>query len=241
MLACEESASIVCARVMRGTSSIASALTPARGERLDAARAGRAGGGRRARAPLGGSSGDLVVARRRHPQHDVGSGRAARGVCGELGARERVALVGEARRRPGAALDPHAGTGRDQALGLVGRERDPSLAVCALAADGDEHARRSGVLGLLGHARRVGLHVRIADAERRDRRLLDRARRRPAHEVVRPARLVVRAGRAAAAEGLLPDDRARGLVVDVEVARRVAELLVRERDRARGRRRRSSR
>ena len=77
----------------------------------------------------------------------------------------------------------------------------------------------------------VGLHVGVADAERRDGRLLDRARRRPAHEVVRPAGLVVRARGAAAAERLLGDDGAGGLVVDVEVARRVAQLVVRERDR----------
>ena len=67
------------------------------------------------------------------------------------------------------------------------------------------------------------------------------ARRRPAHEVVRPARLVVRARRAAAAERLLADDGAGRLVVDVEVAGREAQLVVRERDRRRARGRRPTR
>ncbi len=51
------------------------------------------------------------------------------------------------------------------------------------------------------------------------------------HEVVGPAGLVVGARGPPAAERLLSDDRASRLVVDVEIAGRVAELLVRKGDR----------
>src|SRR5688500_3144611 len=61
---------------------------------------------------------------------------------------------------------------------------------------------------------------------RGDEGLLDRAGRDPADEVPHRAGLVVRPARAGAAEGLLADDRARGLVVDVEVAGRVAERVL---------------
>ena len=67
------------------------------------------------------------------------------------------------------------------------------------------------------------LHVRVAVVGRRDERLLDRAGRRPAQQVQRRAGLVVGARGARPAERLLPDHRAGGLVVDVEVARRVAQ------------------
>src|SRR5690606_11750206 len=59
----------------------------------------------------------------------------------------------------------------------------------------------------------------------RDEGLLDGARARPAEQVQRAARLVVGARRAAPAEGLLADDGARGLVVDVEVAGGEAQRL----------------
>src|SRR5690606_33417851 len=61
--------------------------------------------------------------------------------------------------------------------------------------------------------------------------LLDRARADPAHEVQLRTGLVVRARRARAAERLLTDDSARGLVVDVEVARGVAQRRRRLADR----------
>ena len=74
-------------------------------------------------------------------------------------------------------------------------------------------------------------HVGVAVVLRRVERLLDGARRGPAQQVLRRAGLVVRAGRPRAAEGLLPDDRPGGLVVDVEVARGEAQGVLRERDR----------
>src|SRR5213076_3331113 len=58
---------------------------------------------------------------------------------------------------------------------------------------------------------------RVAVVGRRDEGLLDRARADPADQVPHRAGLVVRPGRARAAERLLPDDRAGRLVVDVEV------------------------
>ena len=72
---------------------------------------------------------------------------------------------------------------------------------------------------------------RVAVVRRRHERLLDRARADPADQVPQRARLVVRARGARAAERLLADDGAGRLVVDVEVARRVAELVLRVRRR----------
>src|SRR5687767_11789019 len=69
----------------------------------------------------------------------------------------------------------------------------------------------------------VRRHERIAVVGRRDERLLDRPRAHPADQVPHRARLVVRPGGTRAAEGLLRDDRARRLVVDVEVPGRVAK------------------
>src|SRR5436190_11115194 len=64
-------------------------------------------------------------------------------------------------------------------------------------------------------------HERVAVIRGRDERLLDRARADPADQVPHRARLVVRARRSSATEGLLADDRAGRLVVDVEVPGRV--------------------
>src|SRR5690349_5053544 len=72
--------------------------------------------------------------------------------------------------------------------------------------------------------------VRVAVVGRRHEGLLDRPRRGPAQQVDRRAGLVVGAGGPTAAEGLLPDDRAGGLVVDVEVARGEAQRLAGPRD-----------
>ena len=60
--------------------------------------------------------------------------------------------------------------------------------------------------------------VRVGGDGRRDEGLLDRARADPAQQVVDRAGLVVGARGPPAAEGLLADDRAGRLVVDVEVA-----------------------
>ena len=155
MLACEESASIVWARVMRGTSSTASAVSAAGGEclaQLGAIERPEV----RDQERVGGQRGDLVVGRRRDAQHDVGACQRGGGVGDELGAVQRVALVGVAGGDARAALEAHARTRLAQALDLVGRERDPSLAVCPLAADGDEHAGCGGLLGRLRHAGESG-------------------------------------------------------------------------------------
>src|SRR5437763_7521854 len=71
----------------------------------------------------------------------------------------------------------------------------------------------------------VGTHERIPVVGRRHERLLDGARADPPDQVPHRARLVVRTGGARAAERLLSDDRAGRLVVHVEVAGGVAELL----------------
>src|SRR5688500_15319092 len=80
---------------------------------------------------------------------------------------------------------------------------------------------------LLGPAGTIRRHERIPVVLRRNERLLDRPRADPADEVPHRAGLVVRARRARAAEGLLADDGARRLVVDVEVPGGVPELRVR--------------
>src|SRR5207249_4576902 len=77
----------------------------------------------------------------------------------------------------------------------------------------------------------VRVEERVAVVARRHERLLDRAWADPADQVPHRAGLVVRARGARAAERLLADDRAGRLVVDVEVAGRVLELLVRILDR----------
>ena len=155
MLACEESASIVCARVMRGTSSTARAVTPRAASAWLSS--GRSSGRRyEIRSGVGGQRGDLVVGGRRDTQHDVGACQCGGGVGDELGAVQRIALVGVSGCNAGAALEAHARTRLAQALDLVGRERDPSLAVCPLAADGDEHAGCGGLLGRLRHAGESG-------------------------------------------------------------------------------------
>src|SRR5579885_2298428 len=63
-------------------------------------------------------------------------------------------------------------------------------------------------------------HERIPVIRRRRERLLDRPRAHPAHEIALRSRLVVRARAARAAERLLPNHRARRLVVDVKVSGR---------------------
>src|SRR4029453_10550583 len=78
----------------------------------------------------------------------------------------------------------------------------------------------------------VGRHERVAVFGRRHERLLDRARAHPADQVPHRAGLVVCSGRAGAPERLLTDDSACRLVVHVEVAGCVTELLVGELERA---------
>src|SRR6266566_8891295 len=83
---------------------------------------------------------------------------------------------------------------------------------------------------LAGRAPVFGRHERIAVVGGRQERLLDRSRAYPTDEVPQRACLVVRAGSACAAERLLADDRAGRLVIDVEVAGRIAKLFVGEID-----------
>src|SRR6476469_6436160 len=66
--------------------------------------------------------------------------------------------------------------------------------------------------------RRNSTHVGVLPVLGRDEGLLDRAGGGPAEEVDGGAGLVVGTRRTSAAEGLLADDGAGGLVVDVEVA-----------------------
>src|SRR5580765_5443591 len=77
--------------------------------------------------------------------------------------------------------------------------------------------RRLSRAGLDRAFGRVGVHEGIAVVRRRVEGRLDGAGARPADQVPERAGLVVRPGRARAAERLLADDRSGGLVVDVEV------------------------
>ena len=137
---------------MRGTSSTASALTPRAASCCDDLGAVERPQVRDHERALG-QRGDLALVRRRHAQDDVGAGERRGGIGHQLGAGEGVALVGESRGRARSALEADARALLAQAPDLVGGERDPPLAVCALAADGDEHAAG----GLLVHGRHEGL------------------------------------------------------------------------------------
>ncbi len=155
MLACEESASIVCARVMRGTSSTARAVRPRAASAWLSS--GRSSGRRyEIRSAPAGSAAISSSEGGADAQHHVGVCQSGGGVGDELGAVQRIALVGVSGCDAGAALEAHARTRLAEALDLVGRERDPSLAVCPLAADGDEHAGCGGLLGRLRHAGESG-------------------------------------------------------------------------------------
>src|SRR3982750_3722065 len=66
-------------------------------------------------------------------------------------------------------------------------------------------------------------HERVAIVARRREGFLQGSRADPAYEVQLGPRLVVRAGSARAAERLLTDDRAGGLVVDIEIPGGVPE------------------
>src|ERR1700756_3300135 len=77
-------------------------------------------------------------------------------------------------------------------------------------------------------------HMWVTVVGGRDERLLDRPGGDPADQVEHRARLVVGAAGPRAAKRLLADHRAGWLVVDVEVARAVAELVARPRDRRAG-------
>src|SRR6266700_621161 len=74
-------------------------------------------------------------------------------------------------------------------------------------------------------------HVRIAIVGRRGEQLLDRAGIDPSGQVEQRTGLVVGAAGPGPAERLLTDDRAGGLVVDVEVTRREPQRIRRGRDR----------
>src|SRR4051794_9685897 len=93
--------------------------------------------------------------------------------------------------------------------------------------DPDPVAATNGSADLIRGARSALIEERVAPRGRRHERLLHRAEARPPPEVHEAARLVVGAGGARAAEGLLSDDSAGALVVDVEVAGRVAEYVER--------------
>src|SRR5213592_3589802 len=70
-------------------------------------------------------------------------------------------------------------------------------------------------------------HEWIPRVARRHEVLLDRPRAGPADQVEQAAGLVVRATGPPAPERLLPDHRARGLVVPIEVPRGVAPRRIR--------------
>src|SRR5690606_3585003 len=100
----------------------------------------------------------------------------------------------------------------------------------SLGADlgGSRSPRGVFVDGSLGErgaraARGPSAHVGVAVVGGRDEGLLDRPGGRPAEQVEFGAGLVVGAGGAGAAEGVLAGDGAGGFVVEVEVAGGVAE------------------
>src|ERR1700744_1459402 len=88
------------------------------------------------------------------------------------------------------------------------------------------HIRCRRSAGRRGEPRRPGsAHVGVAVVGGRGEQLLDGAGADPADQVEERARLVVGAAGPGAAQPLLAGGRGGGLVVDVEVARRVPEPL----------------
>ena len=129
-VAWDESASIDCARVIRGIDSIAKATTPRSrrrampSESVSGSRNPIDDGSRRERR-------DDVGRGRRHARERFGAGRERRAV-GELGSRRRVVVVREAGARPSAALDagprsrPRGAWRRSPARARHGARREPS-------------------------------------------------------------------------------------------------------------------
>src|SRR5207247_10833718 len=139
------------------------------------------------------------------------------------------------RRADAAGRGPAAGSGSTgsernaaTARSMIGPAWAPGTRTSA-AAKADA-SRNSRFTDLAGRAPVFGRHEWIAVVGGRHERLLDRARAYPTDEVPQRACLVVRAGSACAAERLLADDRAGRLVIDVEVASRIAKLFVGEID-----------
>src|SRR3954468_4371194 len=94
---------------------------------------------------------------------------------------------------------------------------------CAAGANARTETRAAALRTIRLATVGVRIEERIAVVARREEGLLHGPGADPADEVPHRPRLVVRPGRARAAERLLPDDRAGRLVIDVEVARRVPE------------------
>src|SRR5665811_1534442 len=93
----------------------------------------------------------------------------------------------------------------------------PSSCSSTTTSPAKAHRRCAGRTGrrcALAHLRSLIFHKRIPIIRRWHERLLDAARADPAEQVEDRASLVVGAGCAGAAEGLLADHGAGGLVVD---------------------------
>ena len=134
-VACDESASIDCARVVRGIDSIANPSTPRCRESLDALLVGQR---RQERdEQLAGAELRLLLLRRRRDLHDRVD--AVPGVVDELGARLGIGRIGKAGSVARAALDEHgrAVEPRDR----IRDQRNPLLTLRCLSGDSDPHLR----------------------------------------------------------------------------------------------------
>src|SRR5829696_9897581 len=96
---------------------------------------------------------------------------------------------------------------------------------CATGANASRHNAAGALRTIRLATVRVRVEERVAVIARGEERLLDGSRADPSDQVPHRSRLVVRPGGARAAERLLSDDGARRLVVDVEVAGRIAEAV----------------
>ena len=136
---CDDSTSIDCARVIRGTSSSASAVTLAIGERfrdVGAVAGPQQRKERRARI----HAGDLVGARRLDLGDDVRAGERGGGVGGDRRASAHVGVVAKAGAQAGATLnDDFELLLLDQPRDTVRRERDAQLARSGFRWDADSH------------------------------------------------------------------------------------------------------
>ncbi len=139
MFACDDSASIFCARLMRGTPSMPKLVTRARGEAPDQIRAGERVQERRAAPSPSRSRSDLVERGFLHLQDHVGLAVQGRGVRHDPRAGLLVGGVRVERAFPGTRFHQNLEADLDERGRRVRRQRDAALAGDGLFRDRDLH------------------------------------------------------------------------------------------------------
>ncbi len=119
---------MLCARLMRGISSMANSATPDLASAAEALGVGeRIEHADQRRALL--HTLDDVGARPPHGEHDIGAGHCVGIRAGDIGARLLVVLIGEMRPEPRAGADFDLGARLDELLDRLGGQPDARLVV----------------------------------------------------------------------------------------------------------------